>query len=161
MYGTQKLHFGPNPFDWDGGAGRSHGQVSHKILAAAAYVLVSAIIALWLAYLSSFTETVLTKLNVLPTHLTSAIVTDTVDRRHKVDRLLSAGFDARWDAFAAMPLPVIGENGGRDKIVPAPTGSRRIPVGCEPAFSVTITAGNFSRRCIAAAAAPTRLASAE
>jgi len=98
-----------------------------------AYALASAIIVLWLAYLSSFTGTVLSKLNVLPEHLS---YNETVNRLHKTDRLSMAAFNDRWNAFAVSGRPDAAQRTGR------------IPDGCESAFSSLVKVGNFSARCV-------------
>ncbi|MGA8610167.1 MAG: hypothetical protein WB760_00340 [Xanthobacteraceae bacterium] len=103
------------------------------ILSTALYAIASAIIVLWLAYLSSVTATVLSKLNILPEHLSYS---ETVNRLHKTDRLTMAPFDDRWNAFATSGKPDAAQRSGR------------IPDGCEPAFSGLVKAGNFSWRCV-------------
>jgi hypothetical protein len=104
---------------------------AHKILTIVAYVLASAIVALWMAYL---TEVTLTKLNFVPQHLT---LSETVDRTHKGDRLAMVDFDDKRNVMTQTKMPVLERH------------AERIPVGCEPAFSQLVKIGNFSRRCVA------------
>jgi hypothetical protein len=106
---------------------------NNSVLSTAVYGLASAIIVLWLAYLSSITGTVLSKLNILPEHLS---YNETVNRVHKTDRLPMAPFNDRWNAFAASGKPDAVQRTGR------------LPDGCEPAFSGLVKAGNFSSRCV-------------
>lgn len=103
------------------------------ILTTVLYVIASAIIVLWLAYLSSVTETVLSKLHVLPEHVSN---NETVNRVHKTGRLTMASFDDRWKAFPTSSRPVAAQRTGR------------IPDGCETAFGGLIKAGNFTSRCV-------------
>jgi len=106
----------------------------HRILLMVVYMLISAIIALWLAYLPTITASVLTQLNIVPQHLTAAETM--VNRDHKGDRLATLTFDERWKAVATI-----------DKAAPA-RRAERIPHGCEGAFSGLVKAGNFSTRCV-------------
>jgi len=106
---------------------------SRSALITIAYALASAIIVLWLAYLSSATGAVLSKLNILPEHLS---YNETVNRLHKTDRLPMVSFNERWNAFARSGKPDAAQRTGR------------IPDGCESAFGVLVKAGNFSARCV-------------
>ena len=100
------------------------------------YALASAIIVLWMAYLPTLMGSILTILNIVPTHLSSA--SDT-----------SVPFDDRWNAFATT-IKTLGKNDIHGRVtIPAEDMQQRIPVGCEPAFSHLIKAGNFSTRCVA------------
>jgi hypothetical protein len=65
---------------------------NESILSTALYAVASAIIVLWLAYLSSVTGTVLSKLNIVPERLSYS---ETVNRLHKTDRLTMAPISAR------------------------------------------------------------------
>jgi hypothetical protein len=98
-----------------------------------AYALASAIIVLWLAYLSSVTGTVLSKLNILPEHLSYY---ETVNRLHKTDRRPMGSFNGRWNALVTSGKPDAAQRTGR------------IPDGCESAFGVLVRVGNFSARCV-------------
>ena len=98
------------------------------------HAVASAIIVLWLAYLSSMTGTILSKLNVAPEHLS---YNETVNRVHKTDRLLMVSFNDRWNAFGANGKPDPAQRTGR------------ILDGCESAFGSLIKVGNFSSRCVA------------
>ncbi len=102
---------------------------SNSILVRVIYALASAIIVLWLTYLSTVTGTVLSKLNILPEHLS---YNETVNRAHKADRLTVAPFNDRWNGFAASAMK----------------RTSGIPDGCEPAFSGLVKVGNFSSRCV-------------
>ena len=104
---------------------------AHKILTIVAYVLASAIVALWMAYLR---EVAVTKPNFVPRHLTSS---EAVDRTHKSDRLTIVNFNDGPNVLAQIEEPF------RER------RAERIPVGCEPAFSQLVKVGNFSRRCLA------------
>ena len=108
-------------------------QENNSVLLSVVYALASAIIVLWLAYLSSVTGTVLSKLNILPEHLS---YNETVNRLHKTDRLSMISFNDRWNAFAASGKPHAAQRAGR------------IPDGCEAAFGVLVKAANFSARCV-------------
>lgn len=103
----------------------------HKILTTVVYALASAIVALWMAYL---TDVALTKLSSVPQHLAS---NETVDRTYKGDRLAIVNFDGSSNGLAH-----VEESGSERR-------AERIPVGCEPAFSTLVKVGNFSRRCLA------------
>jgi len=105
----------------------------HRIALTVAYMLISAIIVLWLAYLPAVTGSILKQLNLVPEHLTAS---ETVDRAPKGDRLMPLTFEERWKDVASI-----------DKRLP-PRRAERIPNGCEGAFSRLIKAGNFSTRCV-------------
>jgi len=107
--------------------------------------LVAAIIALWMAYLPTVAGSIL---NVLPQHLTAAPYT--INSLNKGNRLALVRFGDRWSAV---------ETSSKSQNVSVST--KRIPDGCESAFSRLVTVGNFSTRCVAAATALTRLAIAE
>ena len=106
---------------------------NNSTLLTVVYVLAGAIIVLWFAYLSSVTGTILSRLNVLPEHLS---YNETVNRLHKADRLATAPFNERWNAFATSGKPDPAQRTGR------------MPDGCESAFGVLVQAGNFSARCV-------------
>jgi len=106
---------------------------NESILSTVLYVIASAITVLWLAYLSSATGTILSKLNIVPEH---ASHNGTVNRLHKTNRLSMASFDDRWKAFATSGKPDTAQRTGR------------IPDGCETAFGGLIKAGNFTSRCV-------------
>jgi len=103
----------------------------HRIALTVAYVLISAIIVLWLAYLPAITGSILTQLNLVPQHLTSS---ETIDRAPKGDRLPT--FDERWKVTTTV-----------DNRLPE-RRTERIPTGCEGAFSRLVKVGNFSTRCV-------------
>jgi predicted anti-sigma-YlaC factor YlaD len=67
-----------------------HGQ---RLLMMSAYLIASAIIALWMAYWPTVTGSILTTLNALPQHLTEASYT--VNHLNQGDRL-TVRFDDRW-----------------------------------------------------------------
>jgi hypothetical protein len=121
---------------------------SDPTLLAVTGCLVAAIIALWIAYLPSATGSVLTKLNVLPQHLSADSYT--INHLNKGGRLAGVRFDDRWSAIEPT-------NPSR----PATQRTGHIPDGCEAAFSRLVKVGNFSTRCVAAVSAPTRLALVE
>ncbi len=125
---------------------RPQENLHHKFLVIGAYLIASAVIALWMAYLPTLAGNILTQLNVLPQHLTS----NSVNRLHKGDQLATVRFDERWSAIGAISKPA-----------QMPRSAERIPFGCEGAFSRLVKVGNFSARCVAAVDLPTRLAAAE
>ena len=112
---------------------RSMPRHDHRLLLMVAYVLISAMIVLWLAYLPAVTGSILTGLNLVPQHRTSS---ETIERAPKGDRAMALSFDERWSAVAAI-----------DRRAPA-RRAERIPNGCEGALSRLIKAGNFSTRCV-------------
>ncbi len=149
MSSQQQLHFMRQPHAHARAVAQVQEQNHHAITMAVAYALVSAIIVLWMAYLPTLTGSILTILNIVPTHLSSA--SDT-----------SVPFDDRWNAFATTTIKTLGENNVHGRVTaPAEDTQQRIPVGCEPAFSHLIKTGNFSTRCVASADIPTRLAKVE
>jgi len=119
-------------------------QQDQRIVRMVVYALASAIIVLWMAYLSSVTGSVLTKLGVMPSHLT---MSETINRAAKADRLVAAKFSDRWNAVAEI-------SGAASAVRHA----ERIPVGCEGAFMRLVKDGNFSARCIASSESRVRLA---
>jgi hypothetical protein len=110
-------------------------QQDQRIVQMVVYALASAIIVLWMAYLSSVTGSVLARLGVVPSHLT---MSETIDRAGKSDRLAATKFDERLNAVA--------ETSGS---LETPRHAERIPLGCEGAFMRLVKDGNFSTRCIA------------
>ena len=106
------------------------------ILTTVLYVVASAIIVLWLAYLSSITGTILSNLHVLPEHVSH---NDTVNRLHKTGRLPMVSFNDRWNAFVT--------SGKADK-ADAAQRTGQVPDGCESAFSGLVKVGNFTSRCV-------------
>jgi hypothetical protein len=59
-----------------------------------AYAVISAVIALWMAYLPFVTGSILSGLNIVPDH--RAAFSSIVNRENKGDRLAGAAFDNRW-----------------------------------------------------------------
>jgi hypothetical protein len=94
----------------------------------------------------TLTGSILTNLNILPQYLPSA--SDSVNRANKDGQLTSVRFDDRWNAFAAMTIQTLGENGVHARATDPAKDTQRIPVGCEPAFSPLVKAGNFIARCL-------------
>jgi hypothetical protein len=115
-----------------------------KTLIPVSWAAACAIIALGMAYGPASAGNILTKLNVLPAHLTSA--SEASNRILKADRPSGLSFAERWSAVPT-PAAVIGDKDRRE----APQAERResIPFSCELAFSRLVTKGNFSTRCIA------------
>lgn len=142
----QQLHFGHRPHV-RARAVAVPQQEDHKILLMVAYVLASAIIVLWMAYLPSVTGSILNRLGVVPQHLASS---ESINRLHKADRLVGTKFDDRWNAVAEI-------SGATD----AARSAERIPLGCEAAFMRLVKDGNFSARCIASGESRVRLAAVE
>ena len=115
-------------------------------LGAISYAVISAIVAFLLAYWPASAGDILAKLNIVPTHLTSA--SDIPDRTHKADRLTAMSFEQRWSAVPGISSGIRSDNGQRKQ--PQAEGRiERIPFSCELAFSRIIRKGNFSTRCIA------------
>jgi hypothetical protein len=129
----------------------------HKITMTVAYALASAIIVLWMAYLPTLMGGILTNLKIVPTHLSSA--SESVNRADKNDRFAGTQFDDRWSAFAETRMRTLGENVHARVMDPAKV-TRQIPVGCEPAFSYLVKAGNLSGRCLASIDIPGGLSTA-
>ena len=149
MSSQQQFHFMRQPHAHARAVAQVQEQNHHAIIMMVIYALVSAIIVLWMAYLPTLTGSILTNLNIVPTHLSS--VSDT-----------SVPFDDRWNAFATTTIKALGENDVHGRVtVPAEDVQQRIPVGCEPAFSHLIKTGNFSTRCVASLGSPTRRAKVE
>jgi hypothetical protein len=107
---------------------------------------ISAIAAFLLAYWPASAGDILAKLNIVPTHLTSA--SDIPDRTHKADRLPMITFEQRWSAVPAIANRIRSDS-SEHKQPQAEGRIERIPFGCELAFSRLIVRGNFSTRCIA------------
>jgi hypothetical protein len=114
-----------------------------KTLIVVSYVTACAIVALGMTYWPASAGNILTKLNVLPAHLT-----DASNRIHKADRLSGVSFEERW-AAAPTPSAVSGGDKNRRDTPRAERRIERIPFSCELAFSRLMTKGNFSTRCIA------------
>ena len=125
--------------------GRTQASFSKKALIVVSYATACAIVALSMVYWPASAGNVLTKINILPAHLTSA--SDVSNHVHKADRLSGLSFEERWSAVPAPPVVAGGDKNRRE----APRAERRekIPFSCEPAFSRLVTKGNFSTRCIA------------
>jgi hypothetical protein len=125
---------------------RARANFYKKTLTVVSYTTACAIVALAMAYWPASAGDILTKLNVLPAHLTSA--SDVSNRIHKADRLSGMSFGERWRAVP-MPSAVIGSDRNRREAPRAAERRERIPFSCELAFSRLVTKGNFSTRCIA------------
>jgi hypothetical protein len=156
MSSQQQLHFMRQPCARARAVAQVQEQNQHKITMMVVYALASAIIALWIAYLPTFLSNILTNFEIVPTHLSSA--SDSINRANKGDQLTSVRFNDRWNAVATMTTETRGENGVHARATDPAKNIQRMPVGCEPAFSTLVKTGNFSARCIASAAIPTRLA---
>ncbi len=115
-----------------------------KTLIVVSYATACAIVGT--AYWPASAGNILTKLNVLPAHLTSA--SDVSNRIHKADRLSSLSFEERWSAIPT-PSAVGGGDMNRREAPRAEGRKEKIPFSCELAFSRLVTKGNFSTRCIA------------
>jgi hypothetical protein len=146
MSSQQQLHFTRQPHARARAVAQVQEQNQHKITMMVAFALASAIIALWMAYLPTLTGSIPTNLNILPQYLPSA--SDSVNRANKDSQLTSVRFDDRWNALAAMTIQTLGENGVHARATDPAKDTQRIPVGCEPAFSPLVKAGNFIARCL-------------
>jgi hypothetical protein len=106
----------------------------YRILVTVVHALVSAIIALWLFYLSTAGSF------AIKVDLTSRppASSETINRPIKGDRLVDLSFNERWRSVAEIKNALNAAN-----------RIKKIPVGCEPAFSRLVKAGNFSARCVA------------
>lgn len=79
--------------------------IRQKFVMIGAYVIGSAITALWLAYLPNVIGPSLDAFDIVPQHLTE----NSVNRLQKGDRMVrsvGASFDARWSAFATVRKPM-------------------------------------------------------
>jgi hypothetical protein len=160
MSSLQQLHYTRRQYAHARAVDQVQEQNQHKITMMVLYALASAIIVLWMAYLPTLTGSILTILNIVPTHLSSA--SDSVNRANKDEQITSVPFDDRWNAFSTTTIKTLGENDVHGRVtVPADDTRQRIPVGCEPAFSHLIKTGNFSTRCLASVDIPIRLAKVE
>ena len=97
MRSQQQLRFMRQPYAHACAVVQVQEQNQHKIIMMVAYALASAIIVLWMAYLPTLTGNILTNLNIVPTHLSSA--SDSVNRANKDDQLTSVRLNDRWNAF--------------------------------------------------------------
>ena len=134
---AQQLHFARRPY--------IHARAlstAYQDRKALLVVLASAIVVLWIAYLSAFTGSILSKSNVVQ-HQTS---NEMIYRLHK-GGLAPVYFHERWNAIVEI-----------DKALNGTQSAERIPDGCEPAFSHLVKAGNFSARCVASVDGFTNLA---
>ncbi len=125
---------------------RVQEQKQHKITMMVAYAIASAIIVLWISYLPTLMGSLMTTLNVVPTHLSSA--SDSVNPANKGDQLTSVPFNNRWNALGTMTIRTLGENGVLARAFDPTKDIQPIPVGCEPAFSQLDKTGNLSARCV-------------
>lgn len=96
----------------------------HHATVTVAYFLASAILVLWMAYLSSVTGTILSGLHILPSHL---VWSDGVNRQLKADKLLlnTVTFNERWNALG---IPTTHDAG--------PPAAKTTPNPCGPAISI-------------------------
>jgi hypothetical protein len=117
-----------------------------KTLIIVSYTTACAVVALAMAYWPASAGNILTKLNVLSAHLSSA--SDVSNRIHKADRLSGVSFEKSWRAVPT-PSAVIGGDKSRRETPQAERHIEKIPFGCDSAFSRLVTKGNFSTRCIA------------
>jgi hypothetical protein len=82
----------------------SRDDARQKFLLIGAYLIASAVIALWLSYLPQLTGSIGDSFNIVPQHPTE----NSVNRLHKGDRLVggaNASFDARWSGIATVRKP--------------------------------------------------------
>jgi len=108
MSSQQQLHFMRQPNAHARAVALGQEQNQRKIAMVVVYALVSAIIVLWMAYLPTLTGSILTILNVVPTHLSSTL--DSVNRANEDDQLTSVRFDDRWNALGRTTMPTPGKN---------------------------------------------------
>jgi hypothetical protein len=147
MRSQQHCHFMRQPYTRARAVAQVQQQNQHKIIMMVAYALASAIIVLWIVYLPTLLGSLMTNLNIVPTHLSS--VSDNVNPPSKGDQFTSVQFNKRWDALATMTIQTLGEDGSHSRATDLAKNIQRIPVGCELAFSQLVKTGNFSTRCVA------------
>jgi hypothetical protein len=109
MRSQQQLHFKRQPYARARAVAQVQEQNQHKIITMVAYALASAIIVLWMAYLPTLMGSLMTNLNIVPTHLSS--VSDSDNPANKGDQFTSVQFNNRWNALATMTIQTLGENG--------------------------------------------------
>jgi hypothetical protein len=149
MRSQQHLYSMLQPYTRARAVAQLQEQNQHNIMMIVAYALASAIVVLWMAYLPTLAGSVMTKLNNVPTHLSSA--SDSINRTNKSDQFTSVRFNDRWNAIVSMTIQTLGQNEVHARVADPTKGIQRIPVGCEPAFSGLLKTGNFSARCVASA----------
>ena len=135
MNRQQQLHFMRPPYAHARAALQVQEQNQHKITMMVTYALLSAIIVLWMAYLPTVTGSILTSLNIVPTHLSFA--SDRVNRANVDDHLTSVRFDDRWSAFATPTIKTLKGNGVHTSVTDPsgglPASSGRLPSGVQSA----------------------------
>lgn len=92
-------------------------------------------------------------MNVAQTHASVALKANTSNAALKGDRLdrIAAEAGGAKSMLARSPLKAADHSGAdavRERTEPAPTSHRKIPVGCESAFSKLVAAQNFTGRCV-------------
>jgi hypothetical protein len=105
MNRQQQLHFMRRPYANARAVAQVQEQNQHKITMMIVYALLTGIIVLWMAYLPGLTGSILTNLNILPTHLSSA--SDSSSRANMNDQVTSVRFDDRWDALATLTIKTL------------------------------------------------------
>ena len=126
---AQQLHFARRPYVHARAVSTAYPDRKALLM-----VLVGAIVVLWVACVSALIGSMLSKLNVVQ----QQTFNEMINRLHKGDRLEPVYFHARWNAIVEI-----------DKDLNGTQSVKRIPDGCEPAFSHVVKVGNFSARCIA------------
>ena len=125
---------------------RARASSYKKTLIVVSYAAACAIVALGMVYWPASADNILTKINVLSAHLTSA--SDVSNRIHKADQLSGVSFKERWSVVPT-PSAVFGGDKNRREAPRAESRKEKIPFSCELAFNRLVTKGNFSTRCIA------------
>ncbi len=125
--------------------GRTQASFLKKTLIIFSYTIAYVIVAVAMAYWPAFAGNVLTKINLLPAHLSSA--SGLSNQVHKADRSSGVSFEERWRAVPA-PSAVLDADKNRRE-APRAESREKIPFSCELAFSRLVTRGNFSTRCMA------------
>jgi hypothetical protein len=161
----------PRPFHWRHSIGPSAG--GSKILASAARLLASAVIALAIVHLPSAGG----MSSGLVQAQRASVSAGVVNRLKKGDRLVMvpakverigsarAGAEAGADSdaatfaerFAVEPAPEPAP--AKSQLTPNPGQS--IPFGCDAAFSRILSSRNFAARCVTSVEPPVKLALAE
>jgi hypothetical protein len=128
MRSKQQLHFICQPYAHARAVAQVQELNRHKVIKMFVFSLASAIIALWMAYFLNVTGSILTNLNIMPTHLLSS-ASDNDNRANKDEQLTSVQFNDRWNAFATMKIQTLGERGVRSRATGSARNLQRILVG--------------------------------
>ena len=104
---------------------------NQMVLSLVAFALASAIMAIWATYLSTASNSILSNLAPFP-------ATGIAEGVQKADRLSGPKFEDRWNPV----LTIHKTSSIADRI-------KKLPIGCETAFSPLLKAQKFLARCLA------------